>query len=61
MAPEAEEPKFCKEKLFQTRFLAQGGPERIQMHLKEAAKLLDVCVNGTSGLQEAWLLQMGTM
>ena len=52
MAPEVEEPKLCKEKLFQTRFLAQGRPERIQMHLKEVAKLLDACVSGSSGL---WL------
>lgn len=50
MASEAEEPKFCKEKLFQTRFLAQGGRERIQMHLKEVAKLLDARVSGSSGL-----------
>lgn len=54
MAPKAEEPKFCKEKPFQTRFLAQGRPEKIQMHLKEVAKLLDACVNGSSGL---WLGQ----
>lgn len=50
MAPEAEEPTFGKEKLFQTRFLAQARPERIQMHWKEVAKLLDSCVNGSSGL-----------
>lgn len=50
MAPEAEEPKFCKEKPFQTRFLAQGRPERIQRHLNKVAELLNVCVSGSSEL-----------
>lgn len=61
MAPGAEEPKGCKGKLFQTRFLAQGKPEKIQMHLKKAAKLLGACVNKASGVWEVWLLQEDTV
>lgn len=56
MAPEAEEPKCCKEKLFQTRFLAQGRPERLQMDLIEVAKLPGACVKGASGFWKVWLL-----
>ena len=59
MAPEAEEPRCCKEKLFQTRFLAQGRPERIQIHLKEVAKLLGAYGNGASRLWKVWLLPSG--
>ena len=41
MAPEAEEPKCCKEKLFQTRFLAQGRtPMTRHCHLIPQAALL---------------------
>lgn len=61
MAPEAEEPKCCKEKLFQTRFLAQGKPERLQMHLIEVAKLLGACVKGACGFWKVWLLRAGTV
>lgn len=68
MAPEAEEPKFCKEQLFQTRLLAHGPPEGIQMQPNhwvpvQAGPLdsaRDGCYKWVQGKAGSLLLEPGT-